>query len=98
MAPSGSARQPPARPADQPLLDLSEGGAVVVAAARVGVGESTVYAWLRAVVLGRCARDGAAPGRPSTLTPTPKGRLMAVVTAGPRAIRRDAGAARGAQT
>lgn len=69
------------------LLYLSEGVVVTEVAARVGVGVSTVYAWLHAFVLDRCASlpYGTSPGRPSKLTPTQKERLKALVTAGPLA-------------
>jgi transposase len=69
------------------LLSLSEGVSVAEVAARVGAGESTVYAWLHAFILRRFAslRYGASPGRPRKLTPTQRERLKALVAAGPLA-------------
>lgn len=69
------------------LLHLSDGLAVAEAAARVGAGESTVYAWLRAFILRRLEslRYRASPGRPRKLTPTQRARLKELITAGPRA-------------
>jgi len=69
------------------LLDLAEGVDVADAAERVGVAESTVYAWLHAFMERRCEslRDGRSPGRPRKLTPTQKERLKEVVAAGPLA-------------
>jgi len=69
------------------LLHLSDGLSVAEVAARVGAGESTVYAWLRAFILRRCEslRYGASPGRPCKLTPTQKERVKERVTAGPLA-------------
>ncbi len=69
------------------LLHLSDGLTAAEAAARVGAGESTVQAWLRAFILRRCEslRYGASPGRPRKLTPTQRDRLKALVTAGPLA-------------
>ena len=56
-------------------------------AARLGVGRSTVYAWLQAFLVDRCAslQRRKAPGRPAKLTPTQKQRLGDLVTAGPEA-------------
>ncbi|MCA1599677.1 MAG: IS630 family transposase [Chloroflexi bacterium] len=69
------------------LLHLSDGRAVAEVAERVGAGESTVYAWLRAFILRRFASlcYGISPGRPRKLTPTQRDRLKALVAAGPRA-------------
>lgn len=69
------------------LLYLSEGVSVAEAAERVGAGESTVYAWLRAFILCRfeSLRCGASPGRPRKLTPTQRERLKVLVAAGPLA-------------
>jgi len=53
------------------LLHLSDGVSVAEVAQRVGAGESTVHAWLRAFILRRFAslRYGTSPGRPCKLTP-----------------------------
>jgi len=69
------------------LLQVSDGMTAAEAAARVGAGESTVQAWLRAFMLRRfeSLRYGTAPGRPRKLTPTQRDRLKARVTAGPLA-------------
>lgn len=69
------------------LLHLSDGLAVAEVAERVGAGESTVYAWLRAFILRRfeSLRYGVSPGRPRKLTPTQRERLKALVAAGPLA-------------
>ena len=51
------------------------------------LGESTLYSWLQAFLLEGCAslRYRRPPGRPAKLTPTQKGRLKALLTAGPEA-------------
>jgi len=69
------------------LLHLSDGRSVAEVAERVGAGESTVYAWLRAFILRGFAsvRYGTSPGRPRKLTPTQRARLKELVAAGPLA-------------
>jgi len=69
------------------LLHLSDGLSVAEVAARVGAGESTLYAWLRAFILRRfeSLRYGTSPGRPCKLTPTQRDRLKELVAAGPLA-------------
>jgi transposase len=69
------------------LLHLGTGLSVADVAARVGVSQTTVYAWRHDFLLRGHAslRYGTAPGRPSKLTPTQKERLKALVTAGPLA-------------
>lgn len=51
------------------------------------LGESTLYAWLHAFLLEGCAslHYRRPPGRPAKLTPTQKGDLKALLTAGPEA-------------
>ena len=69
------------------LLHLSDGVSVAEVAQRVGAGESTVHAWLRAFILRRFASlcYGTSPGRPCKLTPTQRDRLKELVAAGPLA-------------
>jgi transposase len=69
------------------LLEVGTGRTVAQAATHVGVSAGTVYRWLHAFLLQREAslRYGAAPGRPSKLTPRQKERLKELVAAGPLA-------------
>ena len=69
------------------LLGIARGEPVDTVAAGVGVGRSTVYAWLRTFLL-----EGVAGlhvpwkgGRPPKLTPTQRQRLAEIVRAGPEA-------------
>src|SRR5262245_36924906 len=65
------------------LLGLARGEAVDVAATGVGMGRSTVYAWLRAFLLEGVAglRVRWQGGRPPKLTPTQRRRLAEIVQA-----------------
>jgi transposase len=58
-----------------------------VVASRLGVGRSTVYAWLQAFLLDRFASLHARKpaGRPAKLTPSQKQRLCDLIAAGPEA-------------
>jgi transposase len=69
------------------LLFVADGYTPAHAASRVGVSESTIYAWLHAFVQARFAslRYRTSPGRPAKLTPSQKQRLCALITAGPEA-------------
>jgi transposase len=69
------------------LLLLADQHPVRTAAERVGMGESTVYGWLHAFLVARCASlvYRTSPGRPAKLTPTQKQRLAALIAAGPEA-------------
>jgi transposase len=69
------------------LLWLADGQPVAEIAARLGLSRETVYAWLRAFLLDRCASLSyrTSPGRPAKLTPTQKQYLRALITAGPEA-------------
>jgi transposase len=69
------------------LLLLAEQVPAPIAAARVGAGVSTVYAWLHAFLHRQFASlvYRTSPGRPARLTPTQKQRLHALVSAGPEA-------------
>ncbi len=69
------------------LLLLADQHQASAVADRLGVGRSTVYAWLHAFLVDRFAslqlRKPA--GRPAKLTPTQKQRLCDLITAGPEA-------------
>jgi len=69
------------------LLGIARGEPVTVIAAGVGVGPSTVYTWLRALLLAGV--DGLRVqwrgGRPAKLTKSQRQRLAAIVEAGPEA-------------
>jgi transposase len=69
------------------LLMLADQSPIATIMDRLGVGRSTVYAWLHAFVLDRFAslQVRKPSGRPSKLTPTQKQRLAAWITAGPAA-------------
>src|SRR5688572_9445203 len=69
------------------LLGLAHGEAADAVATSVGVGRSTVYGWLRALLLEGVAglRVRWQGGRPPKLTPTQRQRLAEIVTAGPEA-------------
>src|SRR5215212_2880144 len=69
------------------LLLLADQHPASVVAARVGVSESTIYAWLHAFVLhqGASLVYRTPPGRPARLTKSQKQRLYALVSAGPEA-------------
>ncbi|HSH78195.1 MAG TPA: helix-turn-helix domain-containing protein, partial [Herpetosiphonaceae bacterium] len=69
------------------LLLLADQVAPTTIAARLGLGRSTVYAWLRAFLVDGWAslRPRTSPGRPAKLTATQKQRLRDLVTAGPEA-------------
>jgi len=69
------------------LLLLADQRAPAMVAERLGLGRSTVYAWLRAFLVDGWAslRPRTSPGRPAKLTATQKQRLRDLVTAGPEA-------------
>ncbi len=69
------------------LLLLADQLPAPAVADRLGVGRSTVYAWLHAFLVDRFAslRVRTPTGRPPKLTPTQKQRLCALVAAGPEA-------------
>jgi transposase len=69
------------------LLMLAEQQPIAAVVERLGVGRSTVYAWLHAFVLDRYAslQVRKPSGRPAKLTPSQKQRLADLVTAGPEA-------------
>jgi transposase len=69
------------------LLMLADQQSITGVTDRLGVGRSTVYAWLHAFVLDRFASlQGRKPaGRPAKLTPSQKQRLCDLVAAGPEA-------------
>src|SRR5215216_2498482 len=69
------------------LLGIARGEPVGVIAAGVGVSPSSVYAWLRALLVGGAAglRVRWRGGRPTKLTKTQRQRLAAIVEAGPEA-------------
>jgi transposase len=69
------------------LLGIARGEPVKQIAVGVGVGPSTVYAWLRAFLVGGVAglRVRWRGGRPPKLTKTQRQRLAAIVEAGPEA-------------
>ena len=71
----------------QALLEVGAGRPVPLVAARLGLGDSTVYGWVQAFLLAGVAsvRYGRAPGRPCKLTPSQKQRLHALLEAGPLA-------------
>jgi transposase len=66
---------------------LAEQQPIAAVVARLGVGRSTVYAWLHAFVLDRFAslQVRKPSGRPAKLTLTQKQRLKTLVEAGPEA-------------
>jgi transposase len=66
---------------------LADHQPIATIATRLGVGRSTVYAWLHAFVLDRFAslQVRKPTGRPAKLTPTQKQRLCALIAAGPEA-------------
>lgn len=69
------------------LLAVGRGEPVDAAARGVGAGASSVYAWLRALLVEGVAglRVHWRGGRPRKLTPPQRQRLAAVITAGPEA-------------
>jgi transposase len=69
------------------LLMLADQRPAPAVAERLGVGRSTVYAWLNAFLVDRFAsvQVRKPSGRPAKLTPTQKRRLAALVEAGPEA-------------
>jgi transposase len=69
------------------LLLLADGHSVPAVATRLGVGVSTVYAWLHAFMVERLAslHYRRPPGRPAKLTPTQKQRLKEILHADPEA-------------
>jgi transposase len=69
------------------LLLLAEQRPAAAVATRLGVGRSTVYAWLHAFLVDRFAslQRRTSTGRPAKLTPTQKQRLCALIAAGPEA-------------
>ncbi len=69
------------------LLMLADHLPVATITSRLGVGRSTVYAWLQAFLLDRFASLQARKpaGRPAKLTPAQKQRLCDLVAAGPEA-------------
>jgi transposase len=69
------------------LLMLADQQSIAVVTDRLGVGRSTVYAWLHAFVLDRFAslQVRKPAGRPAKLTPSQKQRLCDLVAAGPEA-------------
>ena len=69
------------------LLLLADQQPVPAVAERVGMSDSTIYAWLQAFLVHRCASlvYRRPPGRPAKLTKTQKQRLYALVLAGPEA-------------
>jgi transposase len=69
------------------LLMLAEQHTAAAVAARLGLGRSTVYAWLHAFVLDRFAslQIRKPSGRPAKLMPAQKQRLVALIAAGPEA-------------
>ena len=69
------------------LLMLADQRPAPVVAERLGVGRSTVYAWLNAFLVDRFAslQRRKPAGRPAKLTPTQKRRLEVLVEAGPEA-------------
>ena len=69
------------------LLLLADQHPAAAVAARVGVSESTIYAWLHAFVLhqGASLVYRTPPGRPARLTKAQKQRLSALISAGPEA-------------
>ncbi len=66
------------------LLLLADQHAPATVAQRLGLGRSTVYAWLRAFLVDGWAslRPRTSPGRPAKLTATQKQRLRDLVAAG----------------
>jgi transposase len=69
------------------LLMLADQQSITVVTDRLGVGRSTVYAWLHAFVLDRFAslQVRKPAGRPAKLTPSQKQRLCDLGAAGPAA-------------
>lgn len=69
------------------LLMLADRLPVAAIVKRLGIGRSTVYAWLHAFVLNRFAslHLRKPSGRPAKLTPSQKQRLVALIAAGPEA-------------
>jgi transposase len=69
------------------LLLLADQRSPASIAERLGLGRSTLYAWLRAFLVDGIAslRPRKSPGRPAKLTSSQKQRLREVVTAGPEA-------------
>jgi transposase len=69
------------------LLEVGEGRAVAVVAARLGSGVATVYRWLQAFIVEGIAslRYERPAGRPAKLTPSQKKRLSELLDAGPLA-------------
>ncbi len=69
------------------LLLLADGHSVPAVATRVGVGVSTVYAWLHAFMVERLAslHYRRSPGRPAKLPPAQKQRLKELLHADPEA-------------
>jgi transposase len=69
------------------LLALADGRTPQTVMQRLGLGRSTIYAWLRAFLVDGIAslRPHQSPGRPAKLTPSQKQRLRELVAAGPEA-------------
>lgn len=69
------------------LLLLADQRSPASIAERLGLGRSTLYAWLRAFLVDGIAslRPRKSPGRPAKLTSSQKQRLRELVTAGPEA-------------
>jgi transposase len=69
------------------LLDIGRGDPVETVAQRHGVGRSSVYAWLSALLVGGVAslQPRWKGGRPSKLTKRQKQQLIELVKAGPQA-------------
>lgn len=69
------------------LLMLADGLPIPTITQRLGVGRSTVYAWLTDFLLDRFSslQQRKSPGRPPKLSPSQKQRLCDLVAAGPEA-------------